>query len=285
MVNTAERAADVRQRPDAPAPVAEALFVEEGGLFVPAEYARGPWGADVLFGGVPPALLVQEMERRHGVAGFDAARITTDLVRPAPMAALSVETEVVREGKRIRVIEGVVRSAADARPVARTTALFITGDDTVAPPPFEAEQESAAPPPGPAEWPEIKIPVAYPSIFDAVELRGPEPADGAREFAWVALRRPMLEGRRVSPAVQATLVADFASGIVNTRDGMLEYINADLTAYLHRPPTGAWLCVEAGSQLRTSTTALGSVRLHDAGGLTGVLSTASLRVPVPVRVI
>src|SRR5690606_29933566 len=136
------------------APAAEALFVEDGGLFLPTEYARGPWGADVLFGGVPPALLVQEMERRHGVSGFDAARITTDLVRPAPMAALSVETQVVREGKRIRVIEGVVRSASDGRPVARTTALFITGDDAAARP-FESEDEPAAPPPGPAAWPEV----------------------------------------------------------------------------------------------------------------------------------
>ena len=66
--------------------------------FEPTQQAVGPWDGDLLFGGVPAGLAVHEVERAVGISDWQAARITTDLVRPAPRTPLTVDVDLVASG-------------------------------------------------------------------------------------------------------------------------------------------------------------------------------------------
>src|SRR5699024_9903120 len=85
-----------------------ALFtVLDDGRFLPTELSRGPWSPHALHGGPTTILMAREAERVLGDTGraHVPVRITVDLERPVPLAPLTVETEIVRPGRKIQVAQ------------------------------------------------------------------------------------------------------------------------------------------------------------------------------------
>jgi hypothetical protein len=78
-----------------------ALFEQDGSRFLPTALARGPWTPEALHGGPPAALLARCAERVPGGEGMMVARLTVELLRPVPVSLLSVETLLLRPGRKM----------------------------------------------------------------------------------------------------------------------------------------------------------------------------------------
>src|SRR5579875_2818439 len=122
--------------------MAEAAFARQGELFLPTELAGSPWGAGVLHGGPPAALLVRAVEANSAGAGLQVARLTVDLFSPVPTSALELRCRTVREGRRIRVVDADL--LADGKAVAGARAVLLRPAELGAP-----ASAPWPPPPGP----------------------------------------------------------------------------------------------------------------------------------------
>lgn len=76
-----------------------------------------PWDPRLQHGGPPCALAVHAIEAAFPRPDMRAARLVVDFLGPIPLAELTVQTEIVRSGKRIELARAVLSSAG--RAVAR----------------------------------------------------------------------------------------------------------------------------------------------------------------------
>src|SRR5437763_4967962 len=122
-----------------------AVFRQASGeRFEASDLARGPWDPRAQHGGAPAALLMRAFERLPGAESMLLARVTYELLRPAPLGELDVQAEMVRPGKRVQLLEGSL-STADGTQVVRARALRVQAADLAGASPTQV----APPPPGP----------------------------------------------------------------------------------------------------------------------------------------
>src|SRR5258707_15174088 len=107
-----------------------AIFRPEGPLFRAPEQAGGPWSPDMLQGSATTALMTREVERLAERSGFAVRRLTFDLWRPAGLRAFSVETELLRDGRKAKTLQ--VRLMDGDTEIGRCTAL-LTAQGTESP--------------------------------------------------------------------------------------------------------------------------------------------------------
>src|ERR1700752_2953531 len=81
----------------------EAIFRVDGANVVTSPHAAGPWDPNMQHGGAPASLVVWAAERMAMAVPMQIARVTIDLMRPVPVAPLTIETEVLREGRKIQL--------------------------------------------------------------------------------------------------------------------------------------------------------------------------------------
>ena len=81
----------------------EAIFRVDGANVVTSPDAAGPWDPSMQHGGAPASLAVWAAEQIPTPAPMRIARVTIDLMRPVPVAPLRLETEVLREGRKIQL--------------------------------------------------------------------------------------------------------------------------------------------------------------------------------------
>src|SRR5437588_4831519 len=97
-----------------------ALYVRDGDAFVGTSCTNGPWHANGQSGGAVLALLGHVLEDVPTLAPMSLTRLTVDIVRPVPVGErLRIETAVLREGKKIQVVDLVVTTSAGAHVLAR----------------------------------------------------------------------------------------------------------------------------------------------------------------------
>src|SRR5262249_2081606 len=101
----------------------EAIFRVDGANVVTSPHAAGPWDPNMQHGGAPASLVVWAAERIPTAVPMQVARITIDLMRPVPVAALTIETEVLREGRKIQLC--AVRLRANGTLTVGATVLKI----------------------------------------------------------------------------------------------------------------------------------------------------------------
>lgn len=232
---------------------AEPLFRRKGETYVPTAMTVGPWSPDALHGGPPTALLARAVEQVAASRGLQVSRLTVDLFRGVPMAPLRVGVDIVREGRRIAVVQASLISGQVE--VSRATGLLLLPSEADDAAPIEP------PPPGPGGLPDLLQAMRgpggermFPPMFlDAVEARfvAGEGA-GERPAAWFRLPVPLVEGEEPTPFQQLAAVSDFGNLLANfdparSRGGRRGpgYINTDTTIYLLRYPVGGWVCLRA----------------------------------------
>jgi len=247
---------------------APALFLPDGDRYLPTDLARGPWTPDALHGGPPSALLASRLERAEGGEGMQVARVTVELLRPVPVRPLGVTTRLARPGRKVQLVEGSLWDGD--REVARATVLRIRRAEL----PLPSGLERPAPPPGPGSAASSRGPGTYRAFHsEGVEhrfVRGSTSAPGPATD-WIRLRVPLVDGEDTSPLSRVVAVADFGNGIswrLSPLDGW-EFINPDLTVYLHRHPTTEWVCLEAETHAEAHGVGLAESRLWDEQGLIG----------------
>jgi hypothetical protein len=169
-------------------------------------HAAGPWDPALQHGSGPAALVAWAAERLDAPVPMRVARLTLDLIRPVPVAPLTIRAEVTRQGRRIQAAS--IELVADGVAVVRATVLKVRVDDGLA--------AVAAAPALDLPEPEHGTPVdsdavATPSPFlSGIAIRmaqGTSSHPGAAA-AWFRADRPIVEGEAPTPLMRAALTAD-----------------------------------------------------------------------------
>jgi hypothetical protein len=82
------------------------FFAKRGDAFIPNPVCNGPWDPNSMHGRVVIGLLAHAIEERHGSDEFVPARLTVDMFRlPNIQTPVEITTNLIRDGKRIKVVE------------------------------------------------------------------------------------------------------------------------------------------------------------------------------------
>ena len=81
----------------------DAIFRIDGNRAETSPNAAGPWDASMQHGSAPAALVTWAAEAIPTAVPMHIVRVTIDLMRPVPVAPLTIETEVLREGRKIQL--------------------------------------------------------------------------------------------------------------------------------------------------------------------------------------
>lgn len=256
-----------------------ALFARDGDTFSANPEARSLWSEGQLHGGPVAGLLTWAALPLVGGPEWQVARITVDLFRPVPGAALRPEATLVRDGRRIRMVDS--RLTSNGEEVVRAAVLALRIPDGI-----EGDE------PGPALPPPERFPTAPPlaagmpmAFHGAVEWRHIVPTGGDDHPAsWIRVPLPLLEGEEMQPVIRAALTADFVNALGNIgsrgkqRTG---YINTDISLHLHRYPEGEWIAVEVVGRDAGPGIATSAAVMHDRSGPFGRCTMATLANPRP----
>ena len=245
-----------------------AFYTVDGDRIVPSELTRGPWEPDAQHAGPPSGLLARAIETCEPREDLQLGRVTIDILRPVPLAPLTVSARVERPGRSVELVEaslagpqGVVMRATAWR-VARAD---LGGEDPAGATPAALEHAR----PGEIEAQEFR-PSTNVGYHDAIDYRFVQGhfREAGPGTVWMRMRVPLVAGEEPTPLQRVMVTADTGNGISSTLDWRrFLFINCDLTVQLVRLPRGEWLCLE-------SVTTLGEIgvtetRLWDDQGRVG----------------
>src|ERR1700733_4510621 len=254
---------------------AEPVFESVDGRFVATLASRGPWDPGAQHGGAPAALLMRAFEQLPSVDGLGIARVTYELLRPAPTGPVEIRAEIVRPGGRVQLLEGAM--VADGVEVVRARALRVR----------RAQAEPVAPPqppvpPGPEQGQPAEIHPPFRPMFalDAVEIRFVSGSWGRGPCtAWFRLIRPLVGDETPTPLQQLAAAGDFGNGIsasLSWNESL--YITPAFTLYVEREPVGEWICLDSQTRISDGGIGIAESVLYDERGRGG-RATQGLLIP------
>jgi hypothetical protein len=100
-----------------------------------------------------------------------------------------------------------------------------------------------------------------------------------RKCLWARDRWQLVAGEELSPVVRAALAADLPNPLANSGAEGLQFINADLTLFLGRPPVSEWIGVEVAGHIGHDGIAVGTCTLYDTSGAIGSSSVCAVANP------
>jgi hypothetical protein len=243
------------------------IFRIDGNRVLTSPDAAGPWDARMQHGSAPAALVVWAAEAIPTPTPMQIARVTIDLMRPVPIAPLSIETEILRQGRKIQLC--AVRLLADGVVVVGATVLKtrlqaqpLPEDAGDLPVEFPGPEQSMIEPADHAGSPFTKC----------ISMRAARGRFGVigRAAIWFRVGGPLIAGHAVSQAMRAVVAADFSNGTSATLDfRQWIFINADLTVSLARQPVGEWILLDGESSIGPDGAGLAMSRLADQRGYFG----------------
>lgn len=262
----------------------DAFFVADGVRYVPTELTRGPWDPGSQHAGPPAALIGREVARLEGGLGRRVGRITYEILRPVPIAPLTVTASVVRPGRTVELIEAtldddrgeVIRARAwrlREGPVEIPAGLSSDdGPGILGSSPSTLRPGFAPPGPGEAEpgtFPDTGQDVGYHTGMEYRFVNGgfdrPGPA-----VAWMRMRVPLVAGEEPTPLERVLVAADSGNGVSSTLDwSRFLFVNVDLSVHMHRPLAGEWVCLDAITIPERTGIGIADTALYDEVGPLG----------------
>lgn len=252
----------------------EELAATEGAAtFRSCAATQGPWSAESQHGGPPCALVVREFERLAPADGGHIARLSVDFLAPVPLAPLTIRTEILKPGRRVRLLSAEV----------------VAGERTVLTARGWWRRQV------PDLVPEVPDPAAERPFPDPDGIEAREPDDELSRFldrgwvaamemryvsggftepgpcrVWVRPRLPLLDSEPTSPTQRAVLIADGSSGVSAALDFRTHlFSNLDLHLSLLRAPEGPWISLDATSSIDAAGGGTASTKLGDRRGVFG----------------
>jgi len=191
--------------------------------------------------------------------------VTVDLMRPVPLVPLTLETEVLRQGRKIQLC--TVRLKADGVLVAAANVLKVRCGQERLPPIPETRVEL----PGPEQSLAASGNFSGSPFVDGMSLRPARSRLGVAGPAavWFRIERPLVEGSPVSQAMRAVVASDFANGTAPLDFREWTFLNADLTVSMAREPRGDWILLDGESWIGPDGSGLSMARLADERGYFG----------------
>lgn len=256
------------------------FLVRTGETYQPQPASVGPWGPTTVSGLVVSGLVAHAAERAAGDADFVGTRLTVDMVRMAVMGELRVETSLLRDGRRLRMVD--VTISQDGRNVAHGRGIFarrsenppgkVWSADVVMPPPPVPEETPAF---GPKPY---SGPTAQPSVnFD------PWLDPTQQKYVWYDFDAQLVAGEPTSPFVRAAAVADVGNPLTNWGSEGLQFVNSDVTMLLTRLPEGTLLGLAARDRQEDDGVSVGSAVMFDTRGPIGITTVTALASRVEMR--
>lgn len=248
--------------------------------------ANAGWYEEGQHGGALSALVVGHIERHvPTLTAMEINRATVEIFRVIPLVDLRIETQIVREGKRIQNVDARIYDP-EGTLLSMASVQRLRTDDLPLP-------EDAVPPrldmPGPDDIDDSvgdawgvgtagkvmfhRHAMEIREIFGGFEVKGP----GA---VWMRLRKPIVAGEEATPLQRAVATADFCNGISRGLDyNDWVFMNPDLTVHTSRYPEGEWVALSAESAYESHGRGIATGTLWDTKGLLG-RSTQSLYIDV-----
>lgn len=258
------------------------LPTNEPEIYESTSLANAGWYDEGQHGGAVAALLAGHVERNvPTIAEMQVSRLTVELFRVVPLVPLRVETEVVREGKRIQHVRvGVFDDGGSQLCLANVQRLRVAdlpmGDGAVAPSTgFQQPDEI-----------EARVGEAWgvgsrdKTMFHRHAMEVREVEGGFEEVGpatvWMRLAKPIVAGQENTPLQRVVATADFCNGISRALDyRSWVFMNPDLTVHVGRYPVGDWVGLSAESTYGDQGRGLATGILWDRSGWIG-RSTQSL---------
>jgi hypothetical protein len=264
--------------------MADAFFAADGNHYIPTELTRGPWEANSQHAGPPAALIGREIARLGRDGERELGRVTYEILRPVPIAPLTVDARVVRPGRAVELVEA---SLADADgEVIRARGWLLRRGDVDIPSGLSSDDGPGAlgtspstlrpgfAPPGPDEAEPGRFfdtgqDVGYHTAMEYRFVRGgfvePGPA-----VAWMRMRVRLVDDEEPTPLERVLVAADSGNGVSSTLDwSRFVFINVDLSVHLHRPMSGEWVCLDAITIPERSGIGIADTALYDERGPIG----------------
>ncbi|MEV5648662.1 acyl-CoA thioesterase domain-containing protein [Nocardia sp. NPDC052254] len=240
----------------------------------PESRAGSGWGADQMRGPAVSAALAREAERTLAMLGrsdLQPVRWTLDLFRAVRMRPSVTSATVVRSGPRLCLIDAVL--SQDGEPRARATVLFLRPSEAAPGHVWSGGTSPAAPPEG-------LVPVGDPERLYFTEADGwgewsDAFRDSARKRIW-HLPVPAVDGEDPTPFQVAASVADVTNMVSNLGSAGLEYINADVTMALSRPPEALEVGLALTERTEHAGISVGTAVLFDRQGALGTATVSAL---------
>ena len=252
-----------------------ALLLRRGDRFEPTGAARGPWNPNTLSGPVIAGLIGRTLEAQFGTDWLNFTRLTVDLFRQPPFAALTIATQLVRDGNRIRVADAIVASG-DIE-IARGRGVLLRRSQE---PPGEFWTPAPGLMPLPEDLGEGRRTQEAP-IWEMKSAGGGLPVlaqtDGkTQRRLWLRPLVSLIEGEKMTPFTRVALCADLTNPLANGGSQGVSFINADLTLYLQRLPAGEWIGLEVSGHASADGVAIGEATVYDERGPIGKSLVAAI---------
>ena len=251
----------------------ESFYRLEEDRLVPGPLCGGPWDPEHQHGGAVSGILAHLVELVPTATPMRFCRHTVELMRGAPMRALTPEVEILRDGRRLQVVRASLFD--DSTEVARATSVRMRVADS--PNPVDVDLTAHVddePPPFPAEpQPFFSMPgIGVPGFLRAVELRrsGGGYLTGAPGILWLRMHCRVVEGVDPSPFVLLATVGDMLSMAAQYLDPeKWMTINPDLTIQTFRDPVGEWIGLLGLHKNDSDGIGMSEAVLYDASGRIG----------------
>ncbi len=235
--------------------------------FIPQPPCGGAWNPDELHispvNGLLTHAMCQWLDARPD-DGLQAARISLDYYGVLDFTECEVEFAVLRPGRAVQLVEGVL--SQHGRPVLHARAWRIATSDTTdiaggasdpMPPPDSADVFDAA-----ALWPG--------GFIRSIEIRAVQRPRPGRSTAWITTSLPIVEGEPSTDLARFVLLVDTANGIAARESPeRWQFPNLDLTIHLFRQPSGGWVGFDTEVTFGPHGHGLTSSALFDARGHVG----------------
>ena len=238
--------------------------------FISSELTRGPWSNQHQHGGPPCALLGRALSS-HGADAdsFFLARMTVELLRPVPIAPLTVRCSVVRPGKSVERLEALL--LCDDTEVARSVGLRIRRRAFQLPSGGGSIDAPKVPPPDSLpsfSFPFFRHELGYHRAVDVRFARGQW--GDRRVVVWARPAVDLVEGESLSSVERTLIIVDAESGICPPLDPQqASFVNPDLTVYFERDLLGEWLGLDVRASAHAHGVGIAESLLFDEGGPVG----------------
>lgn len=248
-------------------------FSRRAETFYPQSIARGGWGESVS-GHVVGGLLGWAAERVVDDAAFLPARLTVDLPRPTAFEPVDLETRVLRNGGRLRLVEVVMLQGGEV--VAQATGLFLRRGEHPAGTVWSPDIEM---PPFPTDVQSSDNALFVRTYGWGMAIQNPDPnwsGEGGKKFTWLRLTQPLIQDEPLTPFTRAAMAADVTASLANWSSDGLKFINADYTVTLSRLPDGPMIGLASQGHCGHDGIATGSATIFDQHGKIGTSVAVSL---------
>ncbi|MEZ5709789.1 MAG: thioesterase family protein [Blastomonas sp.] len=237
------------------------LFDRDGAVYTPTVLATGPWDKRLQSGVVLNALVAHAIEETPCPVPMVTSRLLLDIMKPTLMEPVEVRTTVVREGKRLQLLD--VELVQGEVVTARASALRVRIGEA----PATGDCIHALPPLGLPSLNSGRSPMRH---ISETRLESGGLEEIGPGVVWARIDGEIVPGIAISPFVQLAMAADFGSGTSSFVDWrQWSFANVDISLHLARMPEGEWIRIAAQTESAGNGIAIVHSRIADEGGEIG----------------